>query len=84
MVSTSQGCRKQEGPDAREVLSGVAERSLHPHTPARAGGCHSPFPVPHLGHQLLVTPAQGWLLVRAYQAAALQEELGQRRAGHGQ
>lgn len=46
-------------------------------------GCHSPFPVPDLGHQLLVALAQRGLLVRAHQAAALQEELGQWRAGTG-
>lgn len=58
-----------------------AEGKSTSHTPARVRGCHSPFPVPDLRDQLLVTLAQGWLLVCAHQAATLQEELGQRRAG---
>lgn len=44
---------------------------------------HSPFLVPDLRDQLLVTLAQGWLLVCAYQAATLQEELSEWGAGLG-
>lgn len=42
---------------------------------------HSPFLVPDLRDQFLVTLAQGWLLVCAYQATTLQEELSERGAG---
>jgi hypothetical protein len=38
---------------------------------------HSPFLVPDLRDQFLIAFAQGWLLVCAYQASTLQEELGQ-------
>lgn len=44
---------------------------------------HSPFLVPDLRDQLLVTLAQGWLLVCAYQATTLQEELSEWGAGLG-
>lgn len=57
------------------------EKNPQPHVPAQGQGLsHSPSPVPDLRDQLLVTFAQGWLLVCAHQASTLQEELGQRRA----
>lgn len=45
----------------------------------QAGGDHIawPFLVPDLRDQLLVTFAQGWLLVCSHQATTLQEELGE-------
>lgn len=62
------------------------EKNPRPQAPARGQGrSHSPSPVPDLRHQLLVTFAQGRLLVCAHQASALQEELGQWRArGRGE
>lgn len=62
------------------------EKNPGPQAPAQSQGLsHSPSPVPDLRHQLLVTFAQGRLLVCAHQASALQEELGQWRArGRGE
>lgn len=41
----------------------------------------SPFLMPNFGNQLLVAFAEGRLLVRAHESAALEEELGERGAG---
>lgn len=69
---------------ALEVLHQGARQKACPHAPARGRGLgHSPFPVPDLRDQLLITFAQGWLLVCADQASTLQEELGERGAEGG-
>ena len=61
---------------APEVLHQGARQKACPHTLARGRGLgHSPFPVPDLRDQLLITFAQGWLLVCA--------DLGMRGAGGG-
>lgn len=58
------------------MLHGEDRRSCPPHL-TQVRFRHSPFLVPDLRDQLLVTFAQGWLLVCSHQATTLQEELGE-------
>lgn len=84
-VAGGRGGKCPGGPRAQEALDGAVtgREPPHTHTQLSEPAPHSPFPVPDLGHQLLVALAQRGLLVGAHQAATLQEELGQWRAGAG-
>lgn len=82
LVAVSMGCERACAMEesAGCTLSREDGQSCATHL-AKVRLRHSPFLVPDLRDQLLVTFAQGWFLVRAHQATALQEELGEWGAG---